>query len=205
MKDWRTLDKATILTGTDENGNRYLSQFLKEYEQTFQPDMINAGCQRCLDDYYNKFLKYLNTMGTKKANDSGYVLKPKYDGIPLEFGSQTFVRNSTITKEQGNQLLKNHARGADLFEAIPEDLEPAETDSLKELTKLERKELNAQADALGLDGASYANKGEVAQAILDKQAADSAPAETDPLIDADVDQTDTIDSADDSDQAPVTE
>ncbi|MAX50547.1 MAG: hypothetical protein CMH22_01030 [Methylophaga sp.] len=171
MTDWRNIDKATILTGTDENGNRYLSQFLKEYEQTFQPDMINAGCQRCLDDYYNKFIKYLNTMGTKVKNESGYKLKAKYDGIPLEFGSQTFVRNSTITKQQGDFLLKNHARGEELFEVIPEPTADADGgDALKELTKLERKELNAQADALGLDGASYANKGEVAQAILDKQA-----------------------------------
>tara|TARA_R110002012_G_scaffold190633_1_gene358198 strand:- start:7462 stop:8079 length:618 start_codon:yes stop_codon:yes gene_type:complete len=205
MKDWRTLDKDTILTGKDENGNRYLSQFLKEYERTFQPDMINAGCQRCLDDYYNKFLKYLNTMGTKKVNDSGYVLKSKYDGIPLEFGSQTFVRNSTITREQGDQLIKNHKRGAELFEKVPEPSAPADTDPSKELKKLTRDDLNAQADALGLDGASYANKDEVVQAILDKQAEPSAPADTDTANSNDVDQTDTTDSTDDPDQAPVTE
>ncbi|PHQ27702.1 hypothetical protein [Leeuwenhoekiella nanhaiensis] len=207
MTDWREIDKTTILTGTDENGNRYLSRFLKEYQQTFQPDMINAGCQRCLDDYYNNFIKYLNTMGTAK-NDSGYILKAKYEGIPLEFGSQTFVRNSTITKKQGDFLLKNHKRGEELFEQIPENAgEPEVTgdDALKELLKLERKELNEKADALGLDGKSYANKGEVAQAILDKEA-EAVKTPTEPAADANGDDTDTdAGDQDDAGEPEVTE
>ena len=147
-------------------------------------------------------------MGTKVKNESGYKLKAKYDGIPLEFGSQTFVRNSTITKEQGDFLLKNHARGEELFEVIPEPTADADGgDALKELTKLERKELNAQADALGLDGKSYANKGEVAQAILDKQA-DPATEDTDtgePTADADGGEDTDPDNGDTDQDDQVTE
>ena len=73
--------------------------------------------------------------------------------------------------------------------------------------EIERKELNAQADALGLDGKSYANKGEVAQAILDKQA-DPATEDTDtgePTADADGGEDTDPDNGDTDQDDQVTE
>jgi hypothetical protein len=164
MKRWLKIDKATIFTGHDENGNRYLSQFLKDYQQTFNPDLINAGCQRCLEDYYHKFTKYLSTMS--KDTKTAYKLKAKYEGIPLAFGSRTQVYNSNLTDEMAEELIKNHPRGKELFEVVPEK---AAAEEKTDLLKLSRKELDAMAEKLGINPKDYSNKGEVAAAIEDVQ------------------------------------
>ena len=161
--DWRTIDKAAIFNGKDENGNRYLSQFLKDYQETFHPDMINAGCLRCLEDYYQTFIKYLSTMSQTK--NSGYKLREKYNGIPLEFGSPVQVSNSNLTDEYAEKLLKDHPAGADLFEAIPEGSDEVTVESLKKDNT--REELDAMASSLGIDTTEAKDKTEAAQAILD--------------------------------------
>lgn len=164
MTNWLSIEKETIFTGKDENGNRYLSRFLKEYQETFNPDMINAGCSRCLEDYYQKFTKYLLKMGTKVKTESGYVLKAKYNGIPLKFGSRKLVTNATITKEQGDYLLKNHKRGADLFDKVPDN-----SGDEKPLSKMNREELDAVAKDLNLNPEDYSNKGDITKAIQEAQ------------------------------------
>lgn len=121
MIDWRELDKVTIFNGKDENGNRYLSQFLKQYRETFGVHEINAGCERCLNDYYTKFIKYLNTMSNEKQ-ECKFKLKKKYEGIQKEFGSREFVTNANLTDETAMFLLENHARGKELFSEIPKEL-----------------------------------------------------------------------------------
>ena len=161
MIDWREIDKVAIFTGKDEHGNRYLSQFLKDYAATFNPDMINAGCQRCLEDYYTRTIKELNTMKEPK-NESGYVLKPKYQGISLEFGSNIFVTNGNITKEYGDTLLEKHPKGAELFEIVPKKKDKTLEESLLDHT---RQELDAIATNKGLNPSDYSNKGEIAKAI----------------------------------------
>lgn len=172
--NWLVVDKVSIFTGKDENGNRYLNQFLKEYQETFNPDMINAGCQRCLEDYYLKFTKYLQSMSQPKTL-SAYKLKEKYNGIPLEFGSQIQVSNSNMTDAYAEQLLKSHPKGADLFETLPEVSEESSNKASNEaadLLSLTRKQLNAKAADLGLDPKSYSNKQEVANAITELQNSD---------------------------------
>lgn len=120
MIDWRKLDKETILNGNDENGNRYLNQFLKDYQETFHPDTINAGCSKCLDGYYSKLMKHLNTMG--EVEKTQYKLKAKYNGIPLEFGSSVHVSNANLTDALAKKLIKNHPKGKELFEVVPEEV-----------------------------------------------------------------------------------
>lgn len=156
--NWLKLDKVTIFTGTDGNGNRYLSRFLKDYKEAFPGTDPNAGCQRCLDDYYQKLIKHISIMKTVK-NESGFVLKEKYQNIPLRFGSKVLVNNSNMTVEYGRELLKRK-NGEKLFDKIPEI-----TSEKEDLTKLKRGELNARATKLGLDAKSYANIGEIAEAI----------------------------------------
>ena len=119
--DWLNIEKVVIFNGKDENGNRYLSQFLRDYKEVFNPDYVNAGCEKCLNDYYTKFIKYLN-MGNDKE-EKKYVLKAKYNGIPLKFGSPVLVTNSNITKQYAETLAKNHPRGKDLFDVYPEEVE----------------------------------------------------------------------------------
>lgn len=171
--DWLKLDKVTIFEGRDENGNRYLSRFLSDFKKEFNPDTINAGCQRCLEDYYLKFTKHLSKMGNKKSQ-SDFILKAKYNGIPLEFGSQTFVNNSNIDAEKALKLLKGHKKGKELFEKLPKNIDDLlengqGEDPAKVLEKKGRDELDGIATGLGLDPKEYSNKGLIAQAILAKQ------------------------------------
>ena len=181
MRNWLKIDKVTIFTGKDENGNRYLSQFLRDYKKALNPDMINAGCDRCLEDYYHKFTKYLSTMSKNKPKNSGYILRKKYENIPLEFGSRTQVNNSNLTDEMAEKLIKNHPKGKELFDNIPEkkkapakNLNPVKDENngdqdkyQTDLTKLTRPELDEMAEKLGINPADFSNKGEVAAAIED--------------------------------------
>lgn len=161
--DWLKIDKVAIFTGTDENGNRYLSRFLKDYKEAFPNSDPNAGCQRCLDDYYHKLIKHISVMKTVK-NESGYVLKKKYENIPLHFGSKILVNNTNMTKEYGEKLLERK-KGKDLFEKVPDNAGKASAKKEEKLTDLTRKQLDAKAKKLGLNPKDYANKDEIATAI----------------------------------------
>lgn len=165
MNDWRKIDKDTIFKGNDENGNRYLSQFLSDYKKTFNPTDINAGCERCLIDYYNKLIKHLSIMG-KEVKNNEYQLKLKYNGIPLAFGSPILVTNANINEKYARQLIKNHPRGVELFDKLPEDFQEEGYESLEDLG---RKELDALAENLGLNPEDYKNKSLIIEAIAEKK------------------------------------
>lgn len=166
--NWLSLNKETIFNGKDEKGNRYLSQFLSDYKKTFNPDIINAGCKRCLNDYYLKFTKHLAMSDKTEKTKSGYALKAKYEGIPLSFGSRTFVTNNNITNEMGDELLKNHPAGEKLFTTIPKKQEK-ELTRLEELNSMKREELDEIAKDLELNPEDYKNKGLIAEAIEKKE------------------------------------
>ena len=132
LTDWRQLDKSTVFDGKDEDGRRYLNIFLKQYKDTFNVIEINAGCERCLNEYYTNFIKYLNTMQNKKQVNSKYVLKLKYNGIQKEFGSQEIVTRKNMTDELGDFLFNNHPRGAMLFEELPKNAGSVTAKKVKE-------------------------------------------------------------------------
>lgn len=175
MRDWSKIALSSVLTGYDKNGNRYLSAFLRDYSQVFQPEEVNAGCIRCLEENYKKLTQYINTMSNKK--ECQYQLKPKYNGIPLKFGSQKRVFNDSITDEDGEFLLKNHPKKEDLFAKLPakgktaepKDKEPEDKEvtvaSLKD--DYSRPEMNAYAESLGIEKAeNFKDKTKLAEAIL---------------------------------------
>lgn len=166
MRDWLKIDKDTIFKGNDENGNRYLSQFLSDYKKIFSPADINAGCERCLNDYYQKLIKHLPTMGKDKKKKE-YVLKLKYNGIPLEFGSPVLVTNANVNEEYARKLIKSHPRGKDLFDVLPDSFDSDENEN--PFKGLSRDDLDKIATDLGLDPKDYANKGLVTDAIKAKQ------------------------------------
>ena len=120
--NWLSLDKDTIFKGKDADGNRYLNQFLRDYERTFNITDFNAGCEKCLNDYYIKLITHLEMGNTTESKE--YQLKPKYNGIPLRFGSPILVTNANITKKYAEILIKNHPRGRDLFHVLPEVKKP---------------------------------------------------------------------------------
>lgn len=111
------MDKETIFTSKDSDGNRYLSLFLQDYKQAFPDVRVIAGCRGCLEEYYRKYIKHIPIM--KVIKNSGYVLKKKYNGIPLKFGSQIYVSNANLTDDLAKELLKRK-NGKDLFEKMPE-------------------------------------------------------------------------------------
>lgn len=174
MTDWTQIDKVVIFEGNDENGNRYLNQFLKDYAEIFGSKNINAGCSRCLNDYWERFTKHFSTMS--KVKNSGYKLKPKFEGIALEFGSQIHVTNANLSDEYAEKLIKNHKIGEQLFEEFPSEDAVTKSDTLKTLKKLGREELDARASALGLDPKSYPNKTSIAEAI--SQTEETEPAQS---------------------------
>ena len=159
MRDWTKIGKDAILKGKDENGNRYLSQFLKDYQELTGAKNLNAGCGKCLNDYYKKYLKM------KNQKKSGYVLKSKYDGIPLNFGSRTFVSNRNMTDKLAKELIKNHPKGKGLFDKVPESGDVKETD----LNSLKRGELDVIATDLELKPGDYSNKADLIEAIESAQ------------------------------------
>ena len=120
---WSNYTWEQVRTGKDENGSRLISQFAKEYKERTG----NSICVTCPSSKqkFNEFKKQ------KKMSKSKYVLKAKYNGIPLKFGSNVLVTNSNMTDEYGKQLLKNHPRGKELFESIPDGGE--EITNLKDL------------------------------------------------------------------------
>jgi len=117
MMNWLGLDKETIFKDNDADGNRYLNQFLRDYERIFNITDFNAGCEKCLNDYYIKLITHLEMGNTTEPKE--YQLKPKYNGIPLKFGSSVMVTNTNITKEYAKFLIKNHPRGEGLFNVLP--------------------------------------------------------------------------------------
>lgn len=167
MIDWLKIEKVAIFKEKDENGNRYLSQFLADYKRIFNPDVINAGCDRCLEDYYKNFIKHLTMSTTKEENQ--YVLKKMYNGIPLNFGSPILVTNQNMKKEYAEQLLKNHPRGADLFDKLPDGFAENTSANPDPLKALNRDELDKIATDLGLVPADYSNKDLIKEAIKTKQ------------------------------------
>lgn len=145
-KQWLDLDKNTIFTGKDENGNLYLNQFLRLYQEVFQPEaQLRPGCPSCLEDYYKKLIKYLSTMSkVKSMKPKGWKLKQKYEGITLKFGSKIRVTNANVN-EYGPELYRTHKRAEILFESIPDDFD-------KDGTGAEDKPLTvAQTEKLGAE------------------------------------------------------
>lgn len=80
-------------------------------------------------------------------NQCKYRLHPRYENIPLEFGSPVLVNNSNITDEYAQKLLE-HKNGERYFSVIPEKKTPfvANVSKLKQVAK--RAKQTKKKDAL---------------------------------------------------------
>ena len=113
--DWTKYKAEDVKNGLDQNGNRLFSLFVQDYIKVFGVDV----CPNC-KDFPVKFQNYLNK--TAMSKESKFQLKKMYEGLPLEFGSQVYVTNANITDENALQLIKNHPRGKELFEVLPDNV-----------------------------------------------------------------------------------
>ena len=113
--DFTTMDIATITHSVRGDGVRYLQLFLQEYTSIFN-ETVNPGCPLCLATYLARYKNHFNVM--ENNDTSHYRLHPKYENIPLEFGSPILVNNSNITHEYAQKLL-THKNGERYFANIP--------------------------------------------------------------------------------------
>jgi hypothetical protein len=114
---WEDKSIEFIIGGTSPDGTRYLKQFLKDYSKLTGETVLNASCNNCIKDYHKKYIRKM------KPNKSNYVLKEKYNGIPLEHN--ILVTNANMTNELGEALLNK--RGAHLFSKLPTEAKEPET------------------------------------------------------------------------------
>lgn len=112
--DFTAMDLNTITSGVSGDGVKYLELFLKAYT-ALTSEKVNPGCNKCLTSYLTK---YKNLMSQDK-NKSGYILKAKYENIPLEFGSDVLVNNGNINEDYARKLL-SHVGGEMYFDTIPD-------------------------------------------------------------------------------------
>jgi hypothetical protein len=171
MKDWKKYKAVEVLNEKDENGNRLLSEFARDYKSLFNSEI----CPNCNDFSlkFQKFIKTIQEMKNKNQN-SGYVLKKMYENIPLEFGSSIYVNNANLTDEYAETLLKKHPRGKDLFDVIVEK-QSADNDLPEDVQKLiddnTKDQLLEIAKGLSIEDFK-GNKTELATLIVEKQSAD---------------------------------
>ena len=118
LEKWKKYQAIEVLTGNDENGNRLISIFAKEYKVIMHNDI----CPSCNDFEikYQNFLNKLEIMSKTEIKNSGFSLKPAYDNITLH-GSQIYFNNANLTDELAIQLIENHPKGEELFDLLPEN------------------------------------------------------------------------------------
>jgi hypothetical protein len=122
LEKWKTYQASEVQSGIDQNGNRLISLFVKDYKDV----MGTEFCPSCKDFEikFNNFITKLENMKTVK--NSGFKLKAMFDNITL-FGSTKYFNNATLSDEEAIVLLENHPKGLDLFDEVPEDWESLKT------------------------------------------------------------------------------
>lgn len=131
--DWGKYQAAEVLSGMNENGSRLLPFLAKDYKEKTGGEI----CPSCgsFNQKYNSFIQKYYIMKKDNENTCGFRLKPMYQNIPASFGSAVFVNNNNITDELALGLLKNHPRGKDLFDVIPENIEEEDNTNVTILEK----------------------------------------------------------------------
>ena len=143
MRNWSNYNKEAIFKDKTRGG--LLSQFLKEYQEQFNV-ITTPGCRKCLDRYFNNYLKL--TAMAPETNKCDYELHKKYNGIQLGTNGQP-IRNGEMTNEIAKELLEKHPHGAKLFSIIPAakpDKEPVKDETENEIVEKEAVELSNDED-----------------------------------------------------------
>jgi len=160
--DFTQMDANAITTGKDSDGVRYLQHFLKEYTSVFN-ETVNPSCGTCINEYLTKYKRKMST----HKNTSGFKLQPKYENMPLGFGSQLLVNSETITEEQGAHLL-SYENGTRFFAEIPEDYNTGEKQPVRidfdavDTAKTELNEAAPKSEVPAADGPKQEDVKEVA-------------------------------------------
>lgn len=92
-----------IIGGKTADGVKYLELFLQDYTKLFSTK-VNPNCSKCISGYLNKYKLKIFDMDS----NCDYKLRKKFNGIPLSFGSSTFLSNGNLTNKLAEELVKNH-------------------------------------------------------------------------------------------------
>lgn len=173
--NWEKYSLHQIKTESDGAGTRLISLFARDYAKLMNAD----PCLSCpgLQQRFNKFITKRNTM--KDIQNSGFKLKPMYEGISLGFGSQKTLSSANLSDEVAVEFIKKHPKGVGLFSKLPEgfDAEKAEVkkdkdqdpERIQELMRLKKEELEKEATTLEVS--TEGTKKEIAQRIYDAEIA----------------------------------
>lgn len=142
--DFTKIDTGTIASGIDSDGIPYLQKFLIEYTNLFG-GKVNPGCPKCLADYHAKYIRKMSENKISPEN-SGFKLHAKYEGIPLEFGSQVMVTNANLTDAYAKILL-SHEDGERFFAAYPDGFDKETFFAADTEEPVTREALSAAVDA----------------------------------------------------------
>lgn len=140
--EWHKIDIGQIIGGVAPDGSPYLKHFLIDYKKEFSVEVVNASCNKCINEYRHEFVKKYGDM----ENNSQYRLHKKREGLQLEFGSSIFVTNKNITDDYAEKLIKRFSdikpdfELSYLFSQFPEPK--------KEITKEETQEETAPIEVV---------------------------------------------------------
>jgi hypothetical protein len=122
---WLNMSPEDVKSGLNEAGQRHLVEFSEHYKEV-------TGETLCLTCSFNsKFYKFtskikgLNMLPTenKVKKETGFLLKEKYQGVSLGFGSQEMLSHKNMTTEKAVKFYAEHPAGAKLFREVPENIE----------------------------------------------------------------------------------
>lgn len=124
LEKWKIYQVKEVQSGIDDNGNRLISIFAKDYKTV----MGTEFCPSCKDFEikFKNFINKLENMKNSTTKNSGFILKAMFDNITL-FGKPKYFNNANLTDEDAIELLESHPKGKELFQAIPEDWESLKT------------------------------------------------------------------------------
>jgi len=108
------LDDKTILFGIDTQGNRYLPQMLRLYQEKF-----GVACSSC-PKKYPEYLRKLKNFSMKKEDKQFQLAKAVT--IPI-FGTSEVYSDENITDEAALKILSRNPKAIKLFKKFPEKWE----------------------------------------------------------------------------------
>ena len=165
-------------TPSDDLYNNHLKLVFTTYQKLFGE--VCTGCPTRIAGYINR-IKKQNTDKVMEKSTSNFLLKK--GGLIVIRGTSKAYSNANLTDEIAIDFIKKNPNRKALFIKLPKNLEDllngsgtdgskdnSDKETVAQLKKKGREELNAIALELGLDASSYGNKTEISEAIMAKRA-----------------------------------
>lgn len=193
------LDNNTILTGSDSDGNRYLSMMLELYSETFGQSCFS--CSKRFPGYLNQ-LRNLKMTSTKTEKTSATFELKKDTMIPIPGTSESYS-DKNLTDEAALKILARNKNAKSLFKTLPENWEEqveaykagsTKVNSIEELANLSYTAIKAL-----FPDVSGRSKTELLENIAEKYPALVKEDDLDPETDTDTEETDTDSEETDTD------